>query len=225
MLFLCKKYFNFFNQKHIEKKKLSTMPTLRERKNPSSGTKVRLSFCSGLYTLTSHALTLVKVNPGKDAPVQREAAGLVASESLAAESVQQGGEFAQNRNAQPEVVSGSELRNQSGREGVGHSGKEEAPRYAAEEHTITEEDTNKKPPHGRRAVKEDASEEAGVKKKKNDGLERALRSEPGSEDDPSRLAERQMLQGQSLRDRGPGPRQSGLEGETKFDALDPEVSS
>lgn len=53
------------------------MPTLRERKNPGAGTKVK----------------------GKDASVHREAAGLVAPESLAAESVQHGGEFAQNKKA------------------------------------------------------------------------------------------------------------------------------
>ncbi|RFU81825.1 hypothetical protein TARUN_416 [Trichoderma arundinaceum] len=158
------------------------MPTLRERKNPSAGTKV---------------------TPGQDAPVHREAVGIVASESLAAESMQHGGEFAQNPNTQPEVISSSDLKTQSGREGGGVAG--EAPGYVADQYL-----TDTKGPHGRN-VKEGISDEAGVK---NDGLKRALRSEPGSEDDPSRLAERQMLQGQSLRDRGSGPRQSDLTGET-----------
>ncbi|KAL7784610.1 hypothetical protein V8C37DRAFT_420443 [Trichoderma ceciliae] len=160
------------------------MPTLRERKNPSAGTKV---------------------NPGQDAPVHREAAGVVTSESLAAESIREGGEFAQNRNAQPEVISGSDLKTQSGREG-GHAAEAgEAPGYVADQYI-----TDTKGPHGR-GIKEGISDEVGVR---NDGLERALRSEPGSEDDPSRLAERQMLQRQSLRDRGSGPRQSQLTKET-----------
>jgi hypothetical protein len=154
-----------------------------------------------------------KVNPGKDAPVNRESAGLVASESLAAESYEQGGEFAQNRNAQPEAMSSSNMRSQAGRESASAG---EAPSYVADQYI---KDT--KGPHGKK-IKEGISDEAGVK---NDGLERALRSEPGSEDDPSRLAERQMLQGQNLGAGGAGPRQSELTGETKYDVLDREVSS
>ncbi|KAJ4856574.1 hypothetical protein T069G_09942 [Trichoderma breve] len=127
------------------------MPTLRERKNPSSGTKV---------------------HPGKDDPVHREAAGLVAPESLAAESVQHGGEFAQNRNAQQEGVESSGLKAQSGREGG------EAPGYVADQYI---KDT--KGPHGKN-IKEGVDE--GKAGEKNDGLARALRAEPGSEDDPSR---------------------------------------
>ncbi|KAL7782054.1 hypothetical protein V8C43DRAFT_319285 [Trichoderma afarasin] len=166
------------------------MPTLRERKNPSSGTKV---------------------HPGKDDPVHREAAGLVAPESLAAESVQHGGEFAQNRNVQQEGVESSDLKNQSGREGG------EAPGYAADQYI---KDT--KGPHGKN-LKEGVDE--GKAGDKNDGLQRALRSEPGSEDDPSRLAEAQMFQKGSLGARGAGPRQSHLEGETIYDKLDSETSS
>ncbi|KAM0249339.1 hypothetical protein ACHAQJ_009100 [Trichoderma viride] len=167
------------------------MPTLRERKNPSAGTKV---------------------NAGKDAPVNREAAGLVESESLAAESYEQGGEFSQNRNAQPEAMSGSDMKSQAGRES-GFAG--EAPSYVAD---VYIKDT--KGPHGKN-IKKGISDEAGGK---NDGLQRALRSEPGSEDDPSRLAERQMLQGQSS-GVGSGPRQSELTGETQYDVLDRETSS
>lgn len=154
-----------------------------------------------------------KVNPGQDAPVRREAPGIVASESLAAESVQDGGEFAQNRNTQPEVITGSDLKTQSGREG-GFAG--EAPGYVADQYM-----TDTKGPHGKN-IKEDVGGEAGGR---HDGPERALRSEPGSEDDPSRLAEAQMLQKQSLGGEGAGPRQSHLVGETKYDALDREVSS
>ncbi|KKO98454.1 hypothetical protein THAR02_09446 [Trichoderma harzianum] len=152
------------------------MPTLRERKNPSSGTKV---------------------HPGKNVPVHREAAGLVAPESLAAESVEHGGEFAQNRNAQQEGVKSSDLKTQSGREGgISSGGKSEgvsggksasvsggksvgeAPGYVADQYI---KDT--KGPHGKN-IKEGVDE--GQTGEKNDGLQRALRSEPGSEDDPNR---------------------------------------
>ncbi|KAL6821326.1 hypothetical protein V8C40DRAFT_267681 [Trichoderma camerunense] len=168
------------------------MPTLRERKNPSSGTKV---------------------HPGKNDPVHREAAGLVAPESLAAESVQHGGEFAQNRNVQQEGVESSDLKSQSGREGgISSGGKSagisggksagisggksagvsggksagvsggksvsEAPGYVADQYI---KDT--KGPHGKN-IKEGVDE--GQTGEKNDGLARALRSEPGSEDDPNR---------------------------------------
>ncbi|KAL7953102.1 hypothetical protein V8C34DRAFT_321643 [Trichoderma compactum] len=168
------------------------MPTLGERKNPSAGTKV---------------------NPGKDAPVHREAAGIVAPESLAAESVQHGGEFAQNRNVQQEGVAGSDLKTQSGREGARSVG--EAPGYVAD---LPTKDT--KGPHGKK-IKEGIDE--GKAGEKNDGLARALRSEPGSEDDPSRLAEAQMFQKGSLGARGAGPRQAHLEGETIYDKLDSET--
>ncbi|UKZ83867.1 hypothetical protein TrVFT333_011681 [Trichoderma virens FT-333] len=163
------------------------MPTHRDRKNPSTGTKV---------------------NPGRDAPVNLEAAGLAASGSLAAESIQKGGEFAQNRTAQPEAMSGSNLESQSGSAG-------EAPENVTKHHGKGTKRSQGK------EMKEGVGEEAG---KWEDGLERALRSEPGSEDDPSRLAEAQMMQRQSLGALGAKPRQSGLKGETMYDALDNEVS-
>ncbi|KAL7942871.1 hypothetical protein V8C42DRAFT_141441 [Trichoderma barbatum] len=169
------------------------MPTHGERKNPSTGTKV---------------------DQGQDAPVHREAAGIAATESLAAESIRHGGEFAQNRHAQPKEISGGDIKSQSLHEGDegGYAG--EAPGYVVDL-------TDTKGPHGKN-IKEGIADEAGVR---YDGLERALRSEPGSEDDPSRLAEAQMLQRQSLGARGAGPRQSHLEGGTIYDALDREASS
>ncbi|KAL7896228.1 hypothetical protein HDV63DRAFT_385201 [Trichoderma sp. SZMC 28014] len=189
------------------------MPTLRERKNPNptKGTKVDL---------------------GKNAPVTEEAAGLVKGESLAAESYNEGGEFDRNRNARPEGVSSSGKREGAKKEAGGHretsfmeeavnlqkrGGRQQAKSAVtgdvpghAEVHI---KDT--KGPHGKK-IKED---------KGSDGLQRALRAEPGSEDDPSRLAERQMLQGNSLGARGAGPRQSEMAGESMFDVLKNEVDS
>ncbi|KAH7254106.1 uncharacterized protein BKA55DRAFT_593717 [Fusarium redolens] len=58
-----------------------------------------------------------------------------------------------------------------------------------------------------------------------DGLKKALESEPGSQDDPSRLAEQQFQQNQTAAGRDAGPKQSELEGKTAFDALNNETSS
>lgn len=58
-----------------------------------------------------------------------------------------------------------------------------------------------------------------------DGLKKALESEPGSQDDPSRLAEQQFQQNQNAVGRDAGPKQSELEGKTPFDALNNEASS
>lgn len=70
-------------------------------KAPSEGTKVSRE----QPLLSSTVLGPPKLNPddvqvnlGKNAPVVREGAGAVASESLAAESFREGGEFSKNRN-------------------------------------------------------------------------------------------------------------------------------
>ncbi|KAM0479482.1 hypothetical protein ACHAPX_004697 [Trichoderma viride] len=184
------------------------MPTLRERKNPNptKGTKVDL---------------------GKDAPVSQEAAGLVKGESLAAESYEEGGEFDQNRNAQSEGVSSSgQYEGASGRKETSFleeavnlqrsGGRQQAKSAVAGAAPV--KDT--KGPHGKK-IKEGLSSDD----KDSDGLQRALRAEPGSEDDPSRLAERRMLQGNSLGAGGAGPRQSEMAGETMYDVLKNEVDS
>jgi hypothetical protein len=81
-----------------------------------------------------------------------------------------------------------------------------------------------KGPHGKK-IKEGIRDDKGSSKEDSDGLQRALRAEPGSEDDPSRLAERQMLQGNSMGARGSGPRQSEVAGESMYDVLKNEVDS
>lgn len=165
---------------------------------------------------------------------------------MAAESYEHGGEFAENRNVHVEGVSSSGKESEasgrqdrqegSGRqesrkettgrqeksdrkETGGRQGKSavagEAPSHGADQYI-----KNPKGHHGKN-VKEGFSDKIDAK---NDGLQKALRAEPGSEDDPSRLAERQMLQGNSLGSGGAGPRQGDLAGETMYDALDNEVS-
>ncbi|KAL6854507.1 hypothetical protein J3F83DRAFT_484438 [Trichoderma novae-zelandiae] len=158
-----------------------------------------------------------KVTPGQNAPVNREAPGVVASESLAAQSLQSGGEFSHNRGSQTEAISGSDLKTQAGREG-GASAAGTAPGYVVDQYL-----TDTKGPHGKN-IKE-GIDEGESRGKDSDGLKKALRAEPGSEDDPSRLAERQMFERDSLGAGGAGPRQGGLEGGTKYDKLENETSS
>lgn len=173
---------------------------------------------------------------GKDAPVNQEAAGLVKGESLAAESYEESGEFVQNRNAQPEGVSSSgQSEGASGQKDTSFledaanlqksGGRQQAKSAVAGAAPV--KDTKR--PHGKN-IKEGISgdDKADAKKDKNkdsDGLQRALRAEPGSEDDPSRLAERRMLQGNSMSAGGAGPRQSEISGETRYDVLKNEVDS
>ena len=58
-----------------------------------------------------------------------------------------------------------------------------------------------------------------------EGITKALNAEPGSENDPSRLAEQQMQLNQSSVGRDAGPRQAELSKKTAFDALDSETPS
>ncbi|RGP63401.1 hypothetical protein FLONG3_9890 [Fusarium longipes] len=258
-----------------------------------------------------------KVDLGQNAPVKEEGAGKVASESLAAESIQEGGVFASNEgirgeNQQPSgsehtssqrathtssahsshsksgqsgsgkssashttktssAPSSDSKSGQSGQSGSdkhsdghstktssglgsssdskpksGHSGSKKQPAG----HLVTAEDLgpysqskaksahfdapngadapsyvenqyirNPGGPHGK-----DISE-GFDDSKTEDGLKKALQSEPGSEDDPSRLAELRFEESQTAAGRDAGPRQTGLSSETPFDALDNESSS
>ncbi|PTB63407.1 hypothetical protein BBK36DRAFT_1181842 [Trichoderma citrinoviride] len=171
-------------------------PTLRERKAGPDGTKVTL---------------------GQDAPVTREGPGVVQSESLAAQSLHSGGEFSNNRSSETEAISGSDLKTQAGRGGEDSNGAP-APNYVVDQYL-----TGKGGPHGKN-IKE-GIDESELRGKESDGLQKALRAEPGSENDPSRLAEERMLERDTLRAEGSGPRQGGVEGGTKYDGLENEVSS
>ncbi|CAJ0551055.1 Ff.00g109850.m01.CDS01 [Fusarium sp. VM40] len=180
-----------------------------------------------------------KVDLGQDAPIKEEGAGKVASESLAAESVEEGGEFASNKGIRSENNSNRDTRSEnqsssgsentsSGRttntssapssgSGSGASVAPEsadtAPSYANNQYVKASG------PHGKN-LKE------GIDySNTEDGLKKALASEPGSEDDPSRLAELQFQQNQSAVGRDAGPKQSELSGKTAFDGLNSETSS
>jgi hypothetical protein len=73
-------------------------------------------------------------------------------------------------------------------------------------------------PHGKN-ITEGGWDESQAK----DGLKAALESEPGSENDPSRLAERQFQQNLSRGGRDAGPKQGSLDSETKFDGLESDI--
>ncbi|KAJ6437737.1 Protein kinase-like protein [Purpureocillium lavendulum] len=174
------------------------MSANQNRKAPSSGTKVDL---------------------GRNAPVTEEGAGFVAPESLAAESYRGGGEFGENRHGQPDSTSTGASRS-SARSGYsentaasGNGGS--APSYASNQYI---RDSNG--PHGK-----DLKEGGFDDSKDKDGLKLALSSEPGSKNDPSRLAEERF----ELRDAA-GPSVSGrkdteLSTATKYDGLDSETTS
>ncbi|ETR99610.1 hypothetical protein M419DRAFT_37666 [Trichoderma reesei RUT C-30] len=158
-----------------------------------------------------------KVTPGHHAPETQEAPGVVQSESLAAQSLHSGGEFSHNRASQTEAVSSSDLKTQSGRGGEDSNGAT-APGYVVDQYL-----TGKGGPHGKNL--KEGIDESELRGKESDGLQKALRAEPGSENDPSRLAEERMLQRDTMRAEGAGPRQGGVEGGTKYDRLESETSS
>lgn len=161
----------------------------------------------------------------------------MASESLAAESYREGGTFESNVGAQPENLSASEYTQAPsgkldaapdaeyrerahdttshkassydkarGSEAQSHAGT--APSYISSQYA---RDTSG--PHGKNI--HEGFDDSGVR----DGLKAALAAEPGSKDDPSRLAEQQFEQNQNVPGRAAGPKQADLSTATKYDAL------
>ncbi|KAF5009374.1 hypothetical protein FDECE_4406 [Fusarium decemcellulare] len=175
-----------------------------------------------------------KVDLGKDAPTKQEGAGAVPSESLAAESYEEGGDFTSNEGIRSENVtskSTSTKTSSAGRDttststststSTGRTGNAPqssagtAPSYVESQY---QKDTSG--PHGKN-LKEGGWDESKVE----DGLKKALNAEPGSEDDPSRLAEQQFQQNQTAAGRDAGPRQAEVDNKTAFDALSSETPS
>ncbi|KJZ77655.1 hypothetical protein HIM_02832 [Hirsutella minnesotensis 3608] len=171
------------------------MASVQDRRAPSAGTKV---------------------TAGENVPVTRESAGFVASDSLAAESYTEGGEFSENRSAQPsESTSKSGIHpSQQMKTFSGESGTA-APSYVASQGL-----TDTSGPHGKN-LKEGGFDDARVK----DGLKVALESEPGSINDPSRLTEAQLQQTDAAQPGSTARRDGDLSNTTAFDALDRTASS
>jgi hypothetical protein len=173
-----------------------------------------------------------KVDLGQNAPVKQEGAGTIPNESLAAESLKEGGEFTSNESIHGENQPTSRSENASaGRNtnissapssGSASKSSDSAPKsLAGTAPSYVENQYIKAPggPHGKNL--KEGIDDSNTK----DGLKKALGSEPGSQDDPSRLAEQQFQQNQTAAGRDAGPKQSELEGKTAFDALNNETSS
>jgi hypothetical protein len=157
-----------------------------------------------------------QVFPGQNAPVNPEGAGIVPQDSLAAESYRQGGDFASNAGSKPEQFSLEERaeRLQSASGGASQGGGAHtatAPSYIESQYI---KDTSG--PHGKNIHEDKNLGEPG----RSDGLRRALNSEPGTADDPSRLAERKFQNEDFAAAGGQGPREGAVNTESKYDNLD-----
>lgn len=142
----------------------------------------------------------LQVDAGKNAPVTREGAGRVENESLSAESYRADGEFAQNRNAEPENASNTAMpRSFAG----------EAPSYVNSQYT-----SDKNGPHGKN-LKEGGFEHQEV----YDGVRKAFNSEPGSINDPGRLAEAKFEQREAANPGVASNRDAQMNTGTAFDGL------
>ncbi|KAL6863330.1 hypothetical protein ACO1O0_003579 [Amphichorda felina] len=190
-----------------------------------------------------------KVFPGQNAPTKSEPAGTVPSESLAAESYREGGAFSRNTNAQPENLSYDQLKSSSGATEFGSASSSEA-RAAARDTTSTnaasyDEATGSgsfranpksyagaaptyvasqyavdpKGPHGTNIS--EGFDDSGTQ----DGLQQALNAEPGSINDPARVAEQQMRLKNETKSRAAGPTERTFTNETKYDALNSDASA
>ncbi|KAF4983446.1 hypothetical protein FZEAL_1175 [Fusarium zealandicum] len=184
--------------------------TMSSNKAPSHGTKVDL---------------------GQNAPSKTEGAGTVTSESLAAESNKEGGDFASNTGIHSENQSSSKPtsteNSSAGRDTTSTSTSTgAAPQSSSGSNSsagtapsyVENQSIKASGPHGKN-LKEGDWDESKVE----DGLKKALESEPGSENDPSRLAEEQIQHKQSAT--GTGPRQGEVTNKTAFDSLNAETPS
>ncbi|KAF7542405.1 hypothetical protein G7Z17_g11596 [Cylindrodendrum hubeiense] len=165
----------------------------------------------------------LKVTLGQDAPVTQEGAGNAPSDSLAAESNREGGGFASNRGIHSEnspdfndeASAARNSHNRSDRSDVPESYGGAAPTYINSQYR---QDPNG--PHGKNLQEGDWDESRG-----KEGIRKAMNAEPGSKNDPSRLAEHQFQLKQSVGGPDAGPRQGDLTGKTAYDTLDSEVPS
>lgn len=156
-----------------------------------------------------------KVTLGDKAPVTQEGAGKV-SGSLAAESAQNGGEFANNRNidnsgsntsakAQGTTTTSS---NDTSSSGTGAAAGT-APTYVNNQYT-----RDSGGPHGKNITED--PEMSGRP---------AKLAEPGSKDDPGRVAEQEMRLKQTRGAPGTGERQDGAGNQQPYAALDSETAA
>ncbi|KFA76544.1 hypothetical protein S40288_01517 [Stachybotrys chartarum IBT 40288] len=164
-----------------------------------------------------------KVTPGQDAPEYRENAGFVAPDSLAAESEREGGGFSEN--PQSENLTSSSSSNNKTSSGntssstTARSTVESQSAFAGTAPTYAADIRDSSGPHGKN-VQEGGFDDS----KAEDGIMKAFAAEPGSENDPSRLAERDLLT-RTVGGRDSAPKQGGVANESAYDALNSEASA
>lgn len=166
--------------------------------------------------------TVCQVTAGENAPAYREGAGVVAPGSLAAESVQAGGEFAQNRNLHSsdtttadDVSRMSSTRPHEAPGAARASGEQQG--QAAPTYVNSQLARDAGGPHGR-----NVTEDPGMT-----GRPGKFNVEVGSKEDPARQSERDMLLKQTKGAPGTGEREVGERGkdEQPYAALGGETSA
>ncbi|KAJ3492953.1 hypothetical protein NLG97_g5039 [Lecanicillium saksenae] len=161
----------------------------------------------------SHNSHGTKVDLGSKAPELNEGAGVVADASLAAESLRKNGEFAKNTGVKPEHFENDKNIRQAPPEAAEFANGGTAPSYVVD--TQLRDHSG---PHGNNIHEENLDLPDN-----SDGLKRALRSEPGSQDDPSRLAEQQLEGRNAIPGAAPPVRQT--EGGNSFETLQRKLSA
>lgn len=152
-----------------------------------------------------------KVDLGNKAPEHQERAGIVADDSLAAESYRNDGEFAQNAGAKPEHFE-NDKNIYSAPKASEHANGGTAPSYLVDTQL-----RDQGGPHGKNIREENLD-----LLDNRDGLNRALRSEPGSDMDPSRLAEQQFESRNAMP--GEAPPARDMEASNAYESLDRNTS-
>ncbi|TPX12234.1 uncharacterized protein E0L32_007120 [Thyridium curvatum] len=189
-----------------------------------------------------------KVNLGQDAPVARESAGAVPAESLAAESVREGGAFAQNRTAGESQSFGGGNNNSSNSSSSSHHTRKKSTSVPAShgrqqnagEGGGSGSGTNTAAAAAAAPSYVDAQfvrDTAGPRGKnlreggfEGSGPGNSIEAEPGSKDDPARAAVLGFVSGEGgggrgARQPGGGGGGGGFEEEQPYGALRSETSS
>ncbi|KAL2171595.1 hypothetical protein VTG60DRAFT_2428 [Thermothelomyces hinnuleus] len=146
-----------------------------------------------------------QVTTGENIPVTREATGDISKDSLAAESVRRGGGFASN----PGQEQGPQKRSQQPQAQSGGGSLESQQSYAGPAPTYVTNQRHRDPagPHGKN-LKEGGFEGSGT--------EAGLLPEPGSMEDPTRIATGLAAQG---RKEAGTEQEGGVERKTWYTAL------
>ena len=161
-----------------------------------------------------------KVAPGRNGPIESDATGPVAPDSLAAESQA----FVQGNDATPQqqprggesFSTPSESHHSTQRTATGVSGKQgvdQAPTYVNSQYL-----RDSSGPHGKNLKEDDSI--ATDDKNKNTSF-----SQFGTKDDPGAVAAQKFTQANTASAASIGGRQEGAEGKTVYDALSSETNA